>query len=184
MILPSISPPAAGRPGAQSDLRSRLLRDHCATRATGHANQLRVIHSRAQHPVQPHRHAAGDGYFRHPEANRNNGLEASRHEQTGSTMLPRGLAYRTVQSRFLSPQLDGARPSINWSLHTLILPRLELSASITAALPHGLVHGQHVFDRHPSLDVVGGVENVSSSGAENLQALANFGTYLVRRSER
>ncbi len=58
-------PLSAGRPGAQSEVRFRLGRNHRATRAYRHANQLRVIHRRAQHPIQPDRQAAGDGHFRH-----------------------------------------------------------------------------------------------------------------------
>ena len=50
MIHRSTSPPRAGRPGAQSDVRSALGRNHRATRATGHVNELRIIVARAQHP--------------------------------------------------------------------------------------------------------------------------------------
>lgn len=42
MILSSISFAARGRPGTQSDPRFRLVRDHRATRATEHANPLRI----------------------------------------------------------------------------------------------------------------------------------------------
>lgn len=53
MILPSISPSGVGRPSAESESRSRLAMDNCATRAAGHANPLRITLLRAQHPVQP-----------------------------------------------------------------------------------------------------------------------------------
>ena len=66
MIHRSTSPPRAGRPGAQSDRRSRLGRNHRATRATGHVNELRIVVARAQHPEQTDHQAAGDGDFRHP----------------------------------------------------------------------------------------------------------------------
>ena len=43
-------------------------RNHRATRAAGHANQLRVIVARAQHPVQTNGQAAGHGHFCYPPA--------------------------------------------------------------------------------------------------------------------
>src|SRR5271157_652124 len=64
MIHRTTSPPGAGRPGAQSDRRFRCGRNHRATRATGHVNELRVVVARTQHPEQPNRETASDGDFR------------------------------------------------------------------------------------------------------------------------
>ena len=51
MILASISPPYAGRPGAQSDFRWTSVH-HAVTRAPGHASQVRLVRLTRQHPVQ------------------------------------------------------------------------------------------------------------------------------------
>jgi len=62
----STSPPGAGRPGAPSDVWPARRRNPCATRATGHVNELRIIGARAQHPEQTDDPPAGHGDLRHP----------------------------------------------------------------------------------------------------------------------
>src|SRR5207249_1100447 len=62
MILNSNSPPGARRQGAQSVCRWTGVH-HPTTRATLHANQLRVAFLVAQHPVQSHCQLARDGHL-------------------------------------------------------------------------------------------------------------------------
>jgi hypothetical protein len=50
--------------GAQSVCRWAPVH-HVATRAEGHANQVRVVLRAAQHPVQSERQLAGHGHFGH-----------------------------------------------------------------------------------------------------------------------
>src|SRR2546430_11419113 len=62
MILSSISPPRAGRPGAQSDFRwSRL--HHALPRAAGRANRRRSRARLAQRPVQTHGQVTSQGHL-------------------------------------------------------------------------------------------------------------------------
>src|SRR2546421_12840643 len=62
MILSSISPPRAGRPGAQSDSRWTPVH-HALPRATGRANRRRSRARLAQRPVQTHGQVTSQGHL-------------------------------------------------------------------------------------------------------------------------
>src|SRR2546426_8437548 len=71
MILSSISPPRAGRPGAQSDSRWTPVH-HALPRAAGRANRRRSRARLAQRPVQTHRQVTSQGHLGHVSASPEN----------------------------------------------------------------------------------------------------------------
>src|SRR3989442_685200 len=71
MILSSISPPRAGRPGDQSDSRWTCVH-HALPRAAGRANRRRSRSRLAQRPVQTHGQVTSQGHLGHVSASPEN----------------------------------------------------------------------------------------------------------------